>query len=283
MASTTARLGDREVVVGDFMLFKFTAIAERLAQIGKEAPEIIQRWGKFVAEYERDHQLVLDRASARRQLGPQPIYEPVTGPDGEVVRDNDGYPILEPKRDEHGEFVFGPDRLRFISDQDWEGSGHEIRLPQPPPDELVMAAVFPFAFEVAKDHILDLAALVITPDSQLEEREGQLDKLIKEQRKFLDHRTKPGEVLKLAVATKEALQEEFRAHRAELGKLREGWSWVRGSENETEQTTPQTPVAPEAGSDTDSSSSTGSQASTGGAEERSSIAPRTLTPVGSSD
>lgn len=182
----TVKVGDRDVTVEEPSIYKTRLMGRKFAEVGRDAPEIQIELAKFVARYEKENAVVLDRASAKARV---------------------------------------PHIVGDLSDEDWKACGNQVRLPRSPSGTEQIMAILPTVFTKAEEQAMDIAAILIAPNSELEDK-GKFDQVLKAQRNFLDHHSKPSEVFKLIVAATDVIGEVIEAHREEVGKLKSFWARI---------------------------------------------------------
>ena len=114
-------------------------------------------------------------------------------------------------------YLEAPDRAAQVPDKAWEASGNVIELPGPVPGfEEQLLAVFPQVFELARDEVFKLLALVLVTDRELQDAEttggadGVAD-LLATKGRDLRYEAKMEEVFALAAAAWEHCQEQLKA------------------------------------------------------------------------
>jgi hypothetical protein len=229
----TVKVGDRDVTVEEPSIYKTRLIGRKFAEVGRDAPEIQIELAKFVARYEKENAVVLDRPSAMTRV---------------------------------------PHLVGKLSDEDWKAGGNQVRLPRTPSGTEQVLAILPTVFTKAEAQALDIAALLIAPNSELED-EGSIDKVLKAQRQFLNHHAKPSELLGLLAACTDVIKEVIEAHKDEVGKLRSFWAGINREEEQptNEHDAALQEVKETLGETGTSPASTGSQPDTDGDTETSPI------------
>jgi hypothetical protein len=272
--SVEVQIGGSTHTIEEPRLRRAKLIGKQVQLIFKEVPNLemeIETWSRT---WEKETAYKLDRVSARRLLGPQLQYEPELGPDGEPLTDAEGDPVLKPKTDESGEYVYGPDHLKHLTNEDWEGSGQTYTRAQPPSDNALLIHMFEVVYDKAEEPLMELLALMLIGNAELRQArragDAELRRLIEEKRDLLDDEGDIGDALALAVETYKLLRAQLEREKERVGEAR---ALLRGGlKQETQETTEETAEEPgTAGSPESSiSSSAEPEADTDGATKRSS-------------
>lgn len=171
MATHTIEIGDRSIRIDDFSGRKGIRVLRTLEEISKAAPAIQKKWQEYTREYESENTIDLDRAYARSEFGPQPLYveEPVLNDQGEVLNGSDGRPLVRrmPMLDEHGQVRMGPDPLGHLTEQDWQSSGNKLKRPRSPSFQEQLMVVFPMMIDLAEKETASLIGLIAMPNSDV--------------------------------------------------------------------------------------------------------------------
>lgn len=258
--------GGEDYTIAKFKGYKAFRIGRMLTSLGEIGPEISKATNEFVVEYRKQNVDVIERATL--------------------------------------EFRY-PTEAAGVSQEAWEQSDGVIKLANDPSQAEIMAIVFPKAFELAGDKVVDLLAWVIASDSELETKDGEGEEAvltyIGELRKRLMFRCDVDELFDLAAAATEVLRdqlagkaEQARSLLALVGLSQEDSEDEETDEEESETTEEQTPatmtiedetsIEPEPKAETPTTpaspttserpaSSTDSQPPTDGGGETSSTAP----------
>jgi hypothetical protein len=174
----------------------------------------------------REHTTALPRSEARRQFRPRVLQktEPARDDAGEILRDKDGevVVVVVPVLDDQGHPVLGPDPLGHLSEEDWQGSNQALAVTtrEPSREERVLAGLKQ-GMRIARDNVLRLLAVIVTPNEELEEWEtnGQkviLDELDRVGRDLL-FKTKGHELLQIALTAAEVIHDQFAPTVSEAG------------------------------------------------------------------
>lgn len=231
---TQVQIGGEPITLGDFSGYKAGLVLSAARNIMKSAPEILDEVARFKRQYSEANYVELARAEARRQFRPAVVYRDVIARDEEtkeVLRDGDGVVVIarEPFVGRDGEPVIGPDPLGHLTDADWAASGEVLRIPRPASEELQWAVMVPVVFDLAREQVLRLLAAVVTSNRDFEEwdlegGDAKVDAELEQAAKSLQHRARGDELVRLAGATVELLEEQFLAaleeSRSRLGGLR---------------------------------------------------------------
>lgn len=215
--SGEVQVGGETRHVDEFSGFKAIKIGSAVRELIAQAPQVLSAGAAFKRAYEAEHYIEMDRAEARIELRPRPLYRdaPELDKDGDVVALK-----AEPILNEHGEPVLGPDPLAHLTERDWEESGHRYRQRQSPAEELEWAAMFPVAFDVGRTAILRLFALFLASNADLErwdlDPETDVDSKLEEEGGLLLHKMRGGEPFRLAGAVIAAIRDQFADDLADL-------------------------------------------------------------------
>jgi hypothetical protein len=210
----TITVGGEEIRLEPFSARKAIRVIRTIEAIAKGVPDLLDEWGHFEQRYEASHATEMDRAAARSQFGPQPLMdeEPLIH-EGEALSDAKGNVLVRrtPKLDAEGRPVMGPDPLGHMSEQDWEASGHKLRMPRSPDSYEKIANIFPKALDLAEEQTLRLLALLAMPNGELKQAMRSSEKIndILDERadKLLDA---PAEdLLELVVTAGEMVEDQF--------------------------------------------------------------------------
>lgn len=138
----------------------------------------------------------------------------------------------------------------LFSDEDFQAAGGAITVPQDPPRQEIILAVFPIAFKSVEKQLVELLALVIAPNRELEEQDeaGTVDEYLTREGKKLLHQATIEQLLELAVAAIEQVSAALageslgKAVAAATGRPQEPQS--SQPEKIPEPTQPSTPESP---------------------------------------
>lgn len=149
------------------------------------------RAGRLIAEAAECLPQVHDAIAGVRENTPDLVLTPQLAKLPRFQRDVDGHP--EP----------------IFSDADFEAAGGTITLPQSPPRQDIILAVFPIVFKHAERQLVELLALVTIPNSQLREADenGTVDEVLTREGKRLLHEASIGQLLALATTAIEQVSE----------------------------------------------------------------------------
>lgn len=172
--SRTVKIGDQDLTLQEFSGFKAFEVMRRAKDIMKAGPQIQDAVTAYIVKYEADNVVAIDRAAALHRYG---------------------------------------DELKHLTDEDWRASGNQLKMPRSPgPMEIVMQA-FPVAFDIAHDQTLALLGVVALDNRELEDADAggqeQVDKAIADKAKQLVHRAKAQQLVLLAAAAVDLMQDQF--------------------------------------------------------------------------
>lgn len=195
-------IGGEPRTLGDFSAYKAFKAMEVIADVEAVWREVLTEAARFKRSYEAEHFVEMDRATARREFRPRPLWETL----------NDGENVIERPVLQDGQPVIGPDPLGHLTEADWEASGQKLRLPDSPSEQLQTAAMIPTAFRLGRDQCLKLMAIATVSNADIERwddvsAENVDDELDKAAHELL-HRCKADELLKLAAAAFELFKEQ---------------------------------------------------------------------------
>lgn len=272
---TTVKVGNEEIRLEQFSGRKAIRVIRTVEHITKGVPKILERWAEFTREYEASNVTEMDRTTARRYYGPAVLMdeEPVLAADGVTAIVNDmGDPIVRrsPRLGSDNKPVMGPDPLAHMTDADWEASGNKLRLPKTPSTEEKIAAIFPLALDLAEEETLRLLALLSMTNKQVKDAmKSDLPAALDERAdELLD--APATDLLELAVASGEMVEEQFTSKVRELGDRLPNALRLFGVSPKSPKTTEPSKSKSSA---TKSDSSTDSPSPTDGTSEPSSTEP----------
>lgn len=212
---TTVRIGDEDRRIEPFSARKVNRALKLLRYIGEAVPDILSKRAEFIRTYEQENAVEIDRAQAIIRYG-API--PVLGPEGDVVRNEDGSPVT----------VKAP--IMEMGEEAWVAAGQKLRLPQSPDVGAQTFALLPMVQDRAEHLLYQLLALVLMPNSDVRkhDRDGSLfdrtqdgvlveggeGKLRADAEDLLDE-ARPEQLLELAVVAGEIVDDQI------IGRARE--------------------------------------------------------------
>ncbi len=208
-------IGDRQVTVPAFNGFKAVRAGRLVAEASEVMPQVNEALAELRQRYATDLALTITP-----QIAKLPRFQ----------RTIDGKSVP------------------LFSDEDFEQAGGSIRVPQDPPRQEVILAVFPIAFKHVEQQLVELLALVIAPNSELQraDEDGTVDEYLTKEGKRLLHEASIDQLLELAVAAIEQVSEALSGD--SLGKAAAA---VRGRQEPQESQTaipepivPSTPESP---------------------------------------
>lgn len=204
MSSVT--VNGQEITIERFTLTKGMRVITLLQLIQKMVPQISKEIAEFKREYSATNVIELDRVQAKMRYGPTPIVNE----DGDVQLDNAGGVMT----------IASP--IDRMSEEDWERSGHVLRLRQAPSNEELMLAMFPLVYEHAEQPLLRLLALVSMPNADVERFAAESgDKLWSEVDVFAARVIGPAyldEIMELAVTAAEQVEGQVMTKAKGLGE-----------------------------------------------------------------
>jgi hypothetical protein len=185
-------LGDSNYAVQRFTGYKALRAGRLIARITKHSRPIMEEMGDFARDYEKKNALVITKGMSKL-----PRFAAVG-----------------------------------FTEEDFDASGGEIRIPQPPSLMEQIIAVFPSVFEVAEGEVLELLALLVMSNSELRkaDNEDRVDDALKEKAKEIMFEADLDQMIDLLAMAQEVLQEQFAGKEDKLGKLKS--LIFRGAEEE---------------------------------------------------
>jgi hypothetical protein len=213
MSGSAITIGGQLVELEGFSGFKAMYAMDTIGTVEATVRDLIRAHADFKAEHtarvvQGRTSVRFTRVEARRQFGPQPLYEQQPTDDGPrlIAVLNDGAPVM------------GPDPLGHLTDQDWQACGNELVIPTIPAGEddgienAAMMAMAPLAFKQARGVVTRLLALATTTNRQLEDWDdanADIDAELDKEAKKLAHRASGGELIALAVAAVQLAKDEI--------------------------------------------------------------------------
>jgi hypothetical protein len=200
--STTLHVGDRDITVADFSAYKFLEATELLSRMLEVVPELDDVLARFAKDWREAHpERTISRAVAELQMP----------------------------------------GAREITDEAWSRVDHQLTLTNNPTQEQVGLRVFPIVQRHAREHLVNLLALIITPNSELEEAdEAGTDLYAKggpvyRNARFVLHKARPTAMVNILVKAMEVLGDELREGdmAGALGGLMSRWREVTGAAQQT--------------------------------------------------
>lgn len=257
------KVGDREVVIEPFKGYKGARAGRLFGRISRHWPEIVDKMADFRREYGEKHYRRITRAMAEtRSLPEQVTDDELTDVQRAAVQAVADRTAAMYRRLLEGELKEKP----------------HVDLPEVPSQAEQVAAVFGDVFEVAERELLELLALLITPNRDLKRAykdggEEAVDALLKETGEDLLFDADLEDLVALAVEGYEVLGRQLDVKGAAMGKLMSLFN--SGGRTTSEQPQPAETTAEETNSTslstfTSPDSSTDSPAPTDGAPSESS-------------
>lgn len=225
MSREVTLAGQKHTVEGP-TAFKFELIGDRLKALMARVPGVDEKWAQKVKEHRETHFETLGRATAQYTLGGPP-----TTNEGVPLVDLEGKPL--------------PGMLDHITEKDWEMEKGPDGQPAPhtitrrfnPSGNAEMAFYFDEFYTMAKEDLIDILAVVITPNTDLENAEceppegvsgtDQVQKVIGEKHRLLRFRADFGELYDIFLAVVDEVVETIELRRDKAGNLQRAWNMTR--------------------------------------------------------
>jgi hypothetical protein len=172
---TELRVGDRTVALPELNGFKAVRAARLVAEVMTCAPQVNDKLRELRQDYGDANALVVTPALAKL-----PRFQ-------RTIVDEDGNEREVP--------IFTP--------ADFEAAGGEIRIPQDPPMAEQIVAIFPVVWTAAEQQVIELLALLISPNSELADadEDGSVDDYLTKSARRLLHAATLDQLVELAVAS----------------------------------------------------------------------------------
>ena len=242
-AARTVAIGDRTVVLERLTGLKLSRALAIVRAAGTAVPKIVSTYGTFRQQYEREHSIELDRATARLRFG---------------------------------------DELAHMTEEDWQASDNKLRLPASPTQAETFAALLPEVLDLAEEHVYRLLALLTIPNRELGRawRDGSHVELLDRAVGDLLADSYADELLELAVVAGETIEAQFTAKARELGGRMGNALRLFGLDPATLRA-PATPESPQTAPETTQTPSSTSPASTTSDTSTSTTSPASSRPTSS--
>lgn len=127
-----------------------------------------------------------------------------------------------------------------LTEADFRAAGGKIEFPEEPDQGTIMVNVFPDLFDLAQEELQKFLAIIVIPNSELEEADDadDVDEVLKKYGKRLMRQGDIDELLELVVIGLEVLKEQMGGKRDRLGKLQLPLlAWLLKEEEPEAQTT----------------------------------------------
>jgi hypothetical protein len=199
------KIGGSEKLVSPFNGRKAIVATRILQRASSVAGDVTSKLAEFRAEYRAEHTLELDRAQAQRQFRARVVH----GTEAAAFGVPDGFEIPSP--------------IAHLTEEDWERSGHVLRIPEDATWAEEIAAVLPVVYEAAEEDVLRLLALGIVTKDELRgwKRDGGTamvdEQLLERGEDLLDDSDDFTELIELAIAVVDVLRERYEAKADTLG------------------------------------------------------------------
>lgn len=200
------KIGDAPATISKLNGFKAAEALAIISDITEQTPTLLQDLAEFTRNYEAENAQQMPRAAAEAKF---------------------------------------PEQAGRVSEAAWTAAGNVLAVPEPPGIERQIAFALPKIYGTARESLVDLLALLITPNSELEKADLEGEELygktgaLAEQRRRLLHDADLEQLVEVAAAAGEVLQGQLKAiDGGPLGKLMEVFGIKSGPK------TPTTPASP---------------------------------------
>lgn len=139
MEPRQVKIGDRDISIQPYNGRKADIVGEMVSRILDKMPDLQFQMAEFSQRYAEQHKVVFTRGMAAL-----PRFAAT---------------------------------LKDVTPEDWERGGNKIELPGEPSDEQAFMHVFPTVWRTAREEVMTLAALSITPNSELKTAAAEGDPL----------------------------------------------------------------------------------------------------------
>jgi hypothetical protein len=177
---TDLTVGDRTIRLAQLNGYKAVRAGRLMAEALRCAPAVNEALAALRRSYATDNALVVTPQMAKLPR----FHREAIGEDGQLVE------------------------VPIFTEADFK-DGEPIRIPQEPPMQEQIVAVFPIVFEAAEAQVVELLALVAAPNSELAEadRNGTVDAYLKDAGRALLHEATVDQLVALALAATEQVTE----------------------------------------------------------------------------
>ena len=198
----TVRVGDRDITVAKLSTFKALRASEMLADLLEVVPGLIDEANSYAKETQEKNTIRVTRAMVRN-----PAFR-------------DAYGVVE---------------------EDFPDGEDVLELPgAAPPTQEVIAAVAPKLMRTVPHQLVALVALVLAPNSELEEADETdgVDEYLRLASRKLRHQADADQLVDAATAVIEVVRGQFSGTGVDLGKLAGALGVQTGPSPEEEKTSP---------------------------------------------
>lgn len=281
-ATYTCPIGEDTVTIQRPSARKASIAFGLIRSITEALPDAQQHLAEFQTNYRATNYVEFSRSQAALRWPRRPLI------------DDDENPILQPPTIDGqpnptaGQPVYVDSPFSAMTEEDWEQSGNVVRIPQDPPTEATIMAMFPYAVEHAETPVYRLLALFTMTNAEVKqaERGEGIDAALDEKTDWLLDNAFADEVGELAATVGEAVDAYFvRKMRALSGRLGKLLRVVTGQEPIATPATPTTsstngePTSPTpADANTDGHSTTHSTPTSESSSAYSDESPSAATP-----
>lgn len=210
MTEQKITIADKTFLIGSPSLDKTMRITDHVAEILEELPGIFDDIDKFKQEYKENHREIITR---------------------EDLDDPEYAPVLEALNIQPEDF---DNDKNLVTDEINNKTG--VAFYRNPSDFETVAHVFPKVWKAARNNLIDLCAILIIGDGELEEHDkrGAVNGLIKERARFIRYNASLDDVLQIVSIGLVVVKDQIESASNSLGKVTENLSLMLGNETETD-------------------------------------------------
>lgn len=237
--ATTVHLNGQPYTIERLSSRKSSRALAIIKAITRETDKVEKAMAQFNNEYGRTHYEEYDRVQTR-MLYPAKL---LVDENGEPIREPAELPNGEPNP-RAGEQVWAPSIVDQITDEEWEAAGGIFRDPRRPEGYEVWLHVLPIALEAAEEEVYKLLALFLMSNEEVKDawKAGTWKEALQAKADWLLDETFGDEILELAVACSERVDDQFVRKARNLGGRLGNLGRLAGMANPLGQTTPSTTI-----------------------------------------
>ena len=215
MTEHKIQIADKTFLISSPSLDKTMRITDHVAEILEELPGIFDDIEKFKQEYKENHREIITREDLDN-----PEYQP----------------ILEALNIKPEDFE---DEKNLVVDEINNKTG--VAFYRNPSDVETIANIFPKVWKAARNNLIDLCAILIISDGELEEHDkrGAVNGLISERARFIRYNASLDNLLEIVSIGLLVVKDQIETASNSLGKVTENLNQMLGNETETESPEPE--------------------------------------------